>query len=425
MADQVSKRYISLPHVVGLTMGVVALYTNVLVHNNRHTKIASGIMSQLIVVGDKGTEGHGMFGGNNERGVDFYVDGICIHGNLKNGVIATDCSLDNLLCGGDEPAGGNDGSAKPCWLAYKDPKLEAVTDCTQVKNTAKVATLAAKNNFVFTDTDAAPVFTATSNEIVRSGGVKGKACILAGCKAGTGAACAKLTTAIKDNTPVLSANVLAAFRHGLVYKKIDAEHFAINVVKAKATGTGSATATTTQQSEHAFGVSKYAHGFSQYNLDLPLLWTISAAVMVLGALLVLTTKWWPSGKYGGAQGEGFRGLHPYWPSTILDIAHFAFLALNVTFMILVGQNFAVTIKGSFGDPVIEMLFWAGPIILLVGQSYVFLHGVIFAYMWASRAKGERDPYNNSKGMKLSNAKFVIKDHEMAERASMVRNNLNV
>lgn len=435
MADSVSKRYISLPHVVALITSTLVLYGNLQVWDNRSTVIASGKMSHLVVAGTAagtgGTpalvNGFSLLGAGNLRDVNFHIDGICVAGS--DGDI--DCVKTTGKCGDSSPTSSQ---TKPCFIPYHDKNLEVISDCTKVKVAGVQTTAGAEidnTNTKLID----PAELAISNIEITPAANKfaGLACRIAGCNgetlpaAGvtTETACNKpsATAPTTSNAQITTAGTLPNMKLGFTYKQGTAGSFSINVLKAKNGGDTSSKDTQGKLAINTFKVRDYVHDYSDFKVNMPIFYVVSAGVMFLGACLVLLVKPWTRGKYGGDQLGPIGGMHPYWPSSLLDAGHGVFLVLNIVFSVMGGQKFAQTIEGSIGDPLVQRLLWGSSLTLLIGQAWVTLHAGAFLYQWATKPERVTDPYN--KGVELTMGKLVVGDHGLEQRASMVRNNLNV
>lgn len=430
-------RYISLPHVIGLVTAVLALSFNLYIGDHRKSPIAKGVASELTIPGapdnaasptDGSNLGSSNLGVSNTRNVWFYLEGMCILG--KDNVVS-DCTK---TCGATLPSNAATAT-QACWIPYTSSDLSVVGKCENVVLSKRTAASGDRAAFLGTDLEV-PTFTPGDARITIEGSKVDKlACAIAGCDGET-----LVTKTVEDGaTPVagkckeygtvptktVAASTgaatdlrLAGLQKGFLYKQTKDLHLSINILEAKP-GVGTTNdlrAKTTAQ--HVFDVYKYPIDYHNGGINFWLFTLISAIAMLLGALLVLFSKMWTAGKYGGEQlGTPSR----YWLSTGLDVAHIIFLVMNMVFAGMLGMMFKTTIDGSMADATLEKLFWTSPILLFIGQLWVTMHGIAFSAQWYRNR--QTDPYNN--GVHLAVKKVVIADHDMGQRASMVRNNLNV
>lgn len=433
-------RYISLPHVIGLLTAALALSFTLYIGDHRHSPIAKGVASELTIIGapNAGTpasslQGSSSLGPTNQRNVWFYLEGMCI---LGKGDVVTDCTK---TCGATYPSNAA-AAIEACWIPYTSSDLSVVDKCENVvlsKRTEKGTTDRAaidKTHLGATD------MTAGDDKITFKTNAHHKvACALAGCDqdalvtqtaetAAGGPVAGKCkdygTVPTKTVPATLTANKVPGLQKGFLFKQTADLHLSINVLQGKAgVGDAGSAARAKSSAQHAFDVYKYPMDYHDANYEVWIFTLISAIAMLLGALLVLFSKAWTAGKYGGDQlPKGKPDTSRYYPSTALDAAHIIFLITNLVIAGKVGMMFKTTIDGSMADPTLEKLFWTPFILLFVGQLWVTMHGIAFSVQWMMRNK-QPDPYNN--GVQLAVKNVVIADHNLEQRASMVRNNLNV
>jgi len=380
--------------------------------------IASGKMSDLTVYGTTNNDvGRSRLGATGTRDVDFYLEGICVHGNAN----ADKCGATE--CTASLP---KHDSADPCWIRYKD--LKAVDTCEDVKLDALVET----NN----DATVKLSGTVVSKPKLEISNVKidfeadkrnGVQCMLAGCDytpvAGKGAgACTKYNPLITE--PSVTAAVLSGLKHGFTFEPTEEVRYSIGVLRAEIGGANNDNAAQKKLAEHVFAIRDYAKNMQGIGISFGWMCFSIAFIMWFACIMVLVSPDYAAYKY--TEGKTIESL--WWLSTSVDIVHLIFAILIASFLGIAGRFFNANIEGNGNDDTIRhQLFWVMPNLLFWALLLVGLHGVIYLVR-RMRNPSDEGQSNVFKG-KLGETDIILmnrkSDPNFEQRASMVRNNLNV
>jgi len=376
--------------------------------------VAKGVVSQLTI--DKSD-----LGDANERKVWFYAAGACVHGS---GGSAGDPDRELCHVMAYAKCGAALDSAKACWIPNSEMKEAKCADL-------KYATSTTGDTVINIGT--APVTTYGTAAITLAGNNLNKACVLAGCDkakpatVAAAAACADLATGATDvSTAVVDPD--AVLQKGFVYK----DKYVLNILQAKSVTDTKGTRTTAKQ--HRENTRDLAEWYYRVTNHWDT-WTLNVAassLLVVHCLLVVQVKvpWYTSGKYTDDPKEGPKIFGGFDPATVADglffiVWIFFFIdALKYTYR----SGFAHWTGSISQDNYMLAIGFPG-VSIVIFQFFVVVNTVLYCMHIMNGGLGYKaTPKHKRAGVEFDTgtAKIVMLDHPSAsDRASMVRNNLNV
>ena len=420
-------------HLISFGLSLTALVMLIAVASspNRKTLLASGKMAHLTMVGGTGgdTRGYSNLGALNERGVDFYVEGICVHGSGLT---------PSKLCDGKNKCGTTLPSAtgtEACWMRYTE--LKQVDKCTEVKLSAKPNVQGSLVAIDATQGGNKPTIKATNVGIDRlATAIDGFQCMLAGCDYdqvahdaidNEGACKAYATKATK--TPVVdgSSVLTNGLQKGFIFEQSPTVKYSLNVLKAEEGGTTDTSTTRLQAAKNVFGLHDYpvkmkkADAIGNFTV---LLWFCTAPMFIVSILVLTNVMNYTQGKYTKALNKNTPQGN-WLLSTVLDIVHLIFFIILMVYFAPSGRMFGgALIEHTLGDNRLPLVYWLVPNFIWLPLLYVGLHGCIYLFRQRNGKPGNllvikgNTWMNNPKTNKMG-------DENLEQRASMVRNNLNV
>lgn len=390
----------------------------------RADKVGTGAVSQL-----SHNNQASYCGTDNLRTVDFFTDGVCVHAETGSGTeLLSSCDTSGNKCGDDLD------SASACWIGYSDLKEVKCTSLEYQDQAASAVSGKGAATAFTTGTKATTRFKVGEIDFGDSptGANQNLPCVLAGCSKSTpssepakGDKCADHTTAEETSVSgtIAGGNGL---QKGLVYK----DKYVFNILKAKAHKAERAETTQEEHRDNVLSLGKWVRRVASPIIPDPLLFNLlgSSLLFVHCMFVRFRFHFWTHNKYGEKPDEGpFMGFDA---ATVVDIL--AGLSIWLCF-VLIGFTGAYHSgvgdwTGSFKAGFSMVAVYLGPLIIMPIQVFTFVPACIYAWRNRRSKRGEGGARKFGfvyKGRVWANKEQASANVELSQRASMVRNNLDV
>jgi len=406
------------------------------VSNIKRGAIAKGKMSDLLVYANiaqaspsiTAAVGRSRLGPSGLRDVDFYPEGVCVQGSQG----AKKCG--SKECSATLPIFGSNG-VDPCWIRYDE--LKKVGSCTDVKldamktsgSSTTEITVGGVTGRTLAGQVQKPDLQITNNEIaLEADRLNGIQCMLAGCDydpvPSTAAGTCKEYTKPNPKTPEVTGSVLASLKKGFTFEPTKDIRYSIGVMEAASGGGTDNTAGREKQAKNVYSIRDYAVDMQGLGASIGLMFYLFAVIMSLCCFLTYVSPEFAGNKY--TQGEDLTDW--WWLSTLCDWVHL-FFAIGVAVVLgMTGRFFKPEIEGNGAeDTTRSWNFWFLPNLLFWPLLVVGLHGVI--YTIRKKMNPSQQGQTNVVAQRFGDTDIIFMnrkgDPNFEQRASMVRNNLNV
>ena len=396
----------------------------------RNKVIGHGIVSQLTFGGQ-----HSYLGAANHRTVDYYTDGVCVHPESGSGTtLESTCGRSGFKCGDELDTLGS-----ACWIPYGDfdvvkcANLEYKEQASVSATTTTSATVET-NNFT---TLAKPIFNLGEIEFQDDEKLKNLPCILAGCdrtkptEPGKGEKCADLASGDVSVTAEVNATVATtnSLQRGLLYKT----KYVFNVLTANGADVDRKPITATKHRDNTLNLGKWFRRLNSFPTpNDAMLINIFGGLFLFFHTFFIVTKALP-----GYTGGKFNNKSVTHDTKRMDMSTFfdLFSLIVWVFFVLVG------ISGCYRS---DVGHWQGARKIDYNMISLYISGYLIVFTQFACVLSSLIYWLNNRGNYDGTAaeRFVaggktaggpvfarqpsrVVNVELSQRASMVRNNLDV